>query len=253
MAPLPVDGRGRAAALAPMEVVELLPLIWATLARSQSVCPWEPYGRGSSGHIRGGMASNPPTMRTRRNHGRRLFAKNSGRRWTLPAVPMGAGGRPHTAGKLVTSSFSWAGSGVLDGCEVGADRRRNRFAQKNLSAQNSLFTDIRYGAPPTPLPGPYHAAPELRSQVTRFPAAEGSSWCWSRNRSGLSETTMHPKNPDRKKTSQPTARTPRTLNGGSERGLSPRHAHARAGRAHGNTCSGPQTRESGACTPSSVR
>ena len=124
-----------------MEVVELLPLIWATLARSQSVCPWEPYGRGSSGHIRGGMASNPPTMRTRRNHGRRLFAKNSGRRWTLPAVPMGAGGRPHTAGKLVTSSFSWAGSGVLDGCEVGADRRRNRFAQKNLSAQNSLFTD----------------------------------------------------------------------------------------------------------------
>ena len=43
----------------PMEVVELQPLIWATLARSQSVCPWEPYGRGSSGHIRGGMASNP--------------------------------------------------------------------------------------------------------------------------------------------------------------------------------------------------
>jgi len=124
-----------------MEVVELLPLIWATLARSQSVCPWEPYGRGSSGHIRGGMASNPPTMRTRRNHGRRLFAKNSGRRWTLPAVPVGAGGRPPSVGKLVASSFPWAVSGVLDGGEVGADRRRNRFAQKNLSAQNKWFTD----------------------------------------------------------------------------------------------------------------
>ena len=124
-----------------MEVVELLPLIWATLARSQSVCPWEPYGRGSSGHIRGGMASNPPTMRTRRNHGRRLFAKSSGRRWTLPAVPVGAGGRPHSVGKLVTSSFSWAGSGVLDGNEVGADRRKNRGASSLMPAWNELFTD----------------------------------------------------------------------------------------------------------------
>ena len=126
----------------PMEVVELLPLIWATLARSQNVCPWQPYGRGSSGHIRGGMASNPHTMNTREHHGRRLSAKNSGRRWTLPAVPMGAGGRPPSVGKLVTSSFPWAVSGVLDGCEVGADRPKHRSAWNNPSALKSPPTDI---------------------------------------------------------------------------------------------------------------
>ena len=124
-----------------MEVVELQPLIWATTACSQSVCPREPYGRGSSGHIRGGMASNPHTMNTRENHGRRLSAQNSGRRWALPAVPMGAGGRPHSGGILVTSSFSWAGSGVLDGCEVGADRRKHWSAQDDPLAENGEFTD----------------------------------------------------------------------------------------------------------------
>ena len=85
------------------------------------------------------MASNPHTMNTRENHGRRLSAQNSGRRWALPAVPMGAGGRPHSGGILVTSSFSWAGSGVLDGCEVGADSRKHCVLRTTLSAAKSQF------------------------------------------------------------------------------------------------------------------
>ena len=97
--------------------------------------------RGGCEHVKGRVASNPHTMRTRRNPKRALSAKSSGRRWTLPAVPVGAGGRPHSVGKLVTSSFSWAGSGVLDGNEVGADRRKNRGAQNDPSAQNSESTD----------------------------------------------------------------------------------------------------------------
>ena len=124
-----------------MEVVELLPLIWATLARSQSVCPWEPYGRGSSGHIRGGMASNPHTMNTRENQKRASCERRRGRRWTLLAVPVGAGGRPPSVGIGVTSSFSWAGSGVLGGCEVGADRRKNWFIANNPSLAKNPFTD----------------------------------------------------------------------------------------------------------------
>ena len=84
--------------------------------------------RGGCEHVKGRVASNPHTMNTREHHGRRLSAKSSGRRWTLPAVPVGAGGRPHSVGILVTSSFSWAGSGVLDGGEVGADRRKHWFA-----------------------------------------------------------------------------------------------------------------------------
>jgi len=126
-----------------MEVLELQPLIWATTACSQSVCPREPYGRGSSGHIRGGMASNPHTMNTREHHGRRLSAKSSGRRWTLPAVPVGAGGRPHSVGIVVTSSFPWTGSGVLDGCEVDADRRKHRSALFFLLAPFFMPTDTR--------------------------------------------------------------------------------------------------------------
>ena len=125
-----------------MEVLELQPLIWATTACSQSVCPREPYGRGSSGHIRGGMASNPHTMNTRENQKRASCARRRGRRWTLLAVPVGAGGRPHSVGIGVTSSFSWAGSGVLDGNEVGADRRKNRGAQNDPSVQNSESTDM---------------------------------------------------------------------------------------------------------------
>ena len=93
--------------------------------------------RGGCEHVKGRVASNPHTMNTREHHGRRLSAKNSGRRWMLPAVPVGAGGRPHSVGKLVTSSFSWAGSGVLDGNEVGADRRKNRGAQIELTAVGS--------------------------------------------------------------------------------------------------------------------
>ena len=99
--------------------------------------------RGGCEHVKGRVASNPHTMNTREHHGRRLSAKSSGRRWTLPAVPVGAGGRPHSVGKLVTSSFSWAESGVLDGGEVGADRRKHRFASNNPSAPNNPFTDTR--------------------------------------------------------------------------------------------------------------
>ena len=100
--------------------------------------------RGGCEHVKGRVASNPHTMNTREHHGRRLSAKSSGRRWTLPAVPVGAGGRPHSVGKLVTSSFSWAESGVLDGGEVGADRRKHRFASNNPSAWKSPFTDIGF-------------------------------------------------------------------------------------------------------------
>ena len=97
--------------------------------------------RGGCEHVKGRVASNPHIMNTREHHGRRLSAKNSGRRWTLLAVPVGAGGRPHSVGKLVTSSFSWAGSGVLDGNEVGADRRKNRGASSLMPTSNELFTD----------------------------------------------------------------------------------------------------------------
>ena len=95
--------------------------------------------RGGCEHVKGRLASNPHIMNTREHHGRRLSAKNSGRRWMLPAVPMGAGGRPHSVGKLVTSSFSWAGSGVLDGNEVGADRRKNRGAANEMPAANDPY------------------------------------------------------------------------------------------------------------------
>ena len=88
--------------------------------------------RGGCEHVKGRVASNPHTMN----------AKRRGRRWTLPAVPVGAGGRPPSVGKLVTSSFSWAGSGVLDGGEVGADRRKHCGAQSDPPAENDQFTDI---------------------------------------------------------------------------------------------------------------
>ena len=97
--------------------------------------------RGGCEHVKSMVTSCSHTMNTREHHGRRLSAKNSGRRWTLPAVPMGAGGRPPSVGKLVTSSFPWAVSGVLDGCEVGADRRKNWFAASDWSAAKSQFTD----------------------------------------------------------------------------------------------------------------
>ena len=97
--------------------------------------------RGGCEHVKSMVTSCSHTMNTREHHGRRLSAKNSGRRWTRPAVPMGAGGRPPSVGKLVTSSFSWAGSGVLDGYEVGADRRKHWCAQYDLSAQNKMPTD----------------------------------------------------------------------------------------------------------------
>ena len=126
-----------------MEVLELQPLIWATTACSQSVCPRAPYGRGSSGHIKGGMASNPHTMNTRENQKRASSAKRRGCRWALLAVPVGAGGRPHSVGIRVTSSFSWAGSGVLDGCEVGADRRKNRSAWNNPSGLRTASRQIQ--------------------------------------------------------------------------------------------------------------
>ena len=97
--------------------------------------------RGGCEHVKSMVTSCSHIMNTREHHGRRLSAKNSGRRWTLPAVPVGAGGRPHSVGILVTSSFSWAGSGVLDGCEVGADRRKHWFAANNPSAAKSPPTD----------------------------------------------------------------------------------------------------------------
>ena len=71
--------------------------------------------RGGCEHVKGRVASNPLTMNTRENQKRASSAKRRGRRGALPAVPMGAGGRPPSVGKPVTSSFSWAGSGVLDG------------------------------------------------------------------------------------------------------------------------------------------
>ena len=98
--------------------------------------------RASPEHIKGRVASNPHTMSTRENLKMASCAKTTGRRWTLLAVPVGAGGRPHSVGILVTSSFSWAGSGVLDGCEVGADRRKNRGAANDPSAANSPPTDM---------------------------------------------------------------------------------------------------------------
>ena len=97
--------------------------------------------RGGCEHVKSMVTSCSHIMNTREHHGRRLSAKNSGRRWTLLAVPMGAGGRSHSVEILVTSSFSWAGSGVLDGCEVGADRRKHWSAQYDLSAQNKMPTD----------------------------------------------------------------------------------------------------------------
>ena len=97
--------------------------------------------RGGCEHVKGRLASNPHIMNTREHHGRRFSVKNSGRRWTLPAVPVGAGGRPPSVGKPVTSSFSWAGSGVLDGNEVGADRRKNRVLRTTPCAAKSKFTD----------------------------------------------------------------------------------------------------------------
>ena len=81
--------------------------------------------RGGCEHVKGRVASNPLTMNTRENQKRASSAKRRGRRGALPAVPMGAGGRPPSVGKPVTSSFSWAGSGVLDGARsaqiVGSD------------------------------------------------------------------------------------------------------------------------------------
>ena len=97
--------------------------------------------RGGCEHVKGRVASNPLTMNTRENQKRASSAKRRGRRGALPAVPMGAGGRPPSVGKLVTSSFSWAGSGVLDGGEVGADRRKHQSAYNNASAWKSKSTD----------------------------------------------------------------------------------------------------------------
>jgi hypothetical protein len=121
--------------------------------------------RGGCEHVKGRVASNPHIMNTREHHGRRLSAKNSGRRWTLPALPVGAGGRPHRVGKLVTSSFSWAGSGVLDGGEVGADRRKHWFAANCLMLANGEFTDtVAVGAAaPTP------SATAARTSVQKQP------------------------------------------------------------------------------------
>ena len=97
--------------------------------------------RGGPEHVKSMVASCSHTMNTREHHGRRLSAKHSGRRWKLLAVPVGAGGRPHSVGILVTSSVSWAGSGVLDGCEVGADRRKHWFAANKYAAANHQLTD----------------------------------------------------------------------------------------------------------------
>ena len=99
--------------------------------------------RVSPEHIKGRVASNPHTMSNRENLKMASCAKRTGRRWTLLAVPVGAGGRPHTVGKPVTSSFSWTVRGVLDGCEVGADRRKHWFAANEGAAGNDLSTEVR--------------------------------------------------------------------------------------------------------------